>query len=105
MGYISCKRSTHFSFIRTHHSIHTFLSTMRSLLTIFSMVFLTLLIGSTWGKPVTYLVENEDAALEPYGYKGGPEDPINYKHLWKREAIPQAWKHLRGWSWWKRLTG
>jgi len=65
------------------------------------MVFLTLLIGSTWGKPATYLVDTEDAAVEPYRYKRGLEEPINYKPLSRSTRMAGRASP----KWWKRLTG
>ena len=60
------------------------------------MVFLTLLIGSTWGKPGTFLVETKDAAVEPNGYK----EPITIK--------PKDYQWGGGdnelWPWWMRLA-
>ena len=67
------------------------------------MVFLTLFVGSTWGKPGTFLVETKDAAVEPNGYKGGPKD---YRTDYRQEYRQDHSQDYQVWSFeeniWKR---
>merc|ERR1712126_12207 len=53
-------------------AIHSCSSTMRSVYTILTMVFLILMVGSTWTRPKHFLIETNDAAVDTEGYRGGP---------------------------------
>merc|ERR1712050_226536 len=58
-------------------------STMRCLLTAITLVFLTLYVGSIWGKPKKLLIETKDAPRDYKDYKDYNKDYRDYNKDYK----------------------